>query len=130
MDIHHAPAVLSPPVTRNILEAQRLLGPIAKDIHFYSISLTPLQDDPAALRAYMAKHEIGAGWTFLTGKPANVERVRRGMGFMQGPPEEDRDISNHSGMLRLGDERMVRWSHASAITSGKAIARMIRMELT
>lgn len=117
------------PVTQNILEAQRLLGDFAKDIHFYSISLTPLSDDPAALRAYMKAHRIGTGWTFLTGKPANIERVRRGLGFVKKSPTEDANISNHSGMLRIGDEPRVSWSHASAITSGKAIARMIRFEL-
>jgi protein SCO1/2 len=117
------------PATQNILEAQRLLGDAAKDIHFYSISLTPLVDDPAALRAYMKDQQVGKGWTFLTGKPANIERVRRGLGFAKKSPEDDANLSNHSGMLRMGNERMVSWSHASAITSGKTIARMIRFEL-
>lgn len=118
------------PVTQNIREAQRLLGDFGKDINFYSISLTPLDDDPAALREYMKDQRIGKGWTFLTGKPANIESVRRGLGFAQGSPAEDADITNHAGMLRIGNERMVSWGHASAITSGKSIARMIRFELT
>ena len=117
------------PVTQNILEAQRLLGDFAGDIDFYSISLTPLNDDPASLRAYMSRHRIGKGWTFLTGKPENIERVRRGFGFAQTAPDADADLSNHSGMLRIGNERLVSWGHASATTSGKAIARMIRFEL-
>ena len=64
-----------------------------------------------------------------TGKPENVELVRRGLGFTQGSAAEDADLSNHSGMLRIGNERMVSWGHASAVTSGKSIARMIRFEL-
>ena len=117
------------PVTQNILQAQRLLGDFAKDIHFYSISLTPLQDDPAALRTYMNAFQIGKGWTFLTGKPENVEQVRQGLGFAQRDPKEDADITNHAGMLRIGNERMASWGHASAITTGKSVARMIRFEL-
>jgi protein SCO1 len=117
------------PVTQNILQAQRLLGDFAKDIHFYSISLTPLHDDPAALRTYMKAFQIGPGWTFLTGKPENVERVRRGLGFAQKDAKEDADITNHAGMLRIGNERTASWGHASAITTGKAVARMIRFEL-
>ncbi len=117
------------PVTQNILEAQRLLGDFARDINFYSISLTPEQDDPAALREYMQTQRVGKRWTFLTGKPENVELVRRGLGFSQGSPADDADLSNHSGMLRIGNERMVSWGHASAVTSGKSIARMIRFEL-
>lgn len=118
------------PVTQNILEAQRLLGNLAKEIDFYSISLTPLDDDPAVLRAYMKVNHIGKGWTFLTGKPENIEQIRRGLGFAQRTLEADADISNHSGMLRIGNERLVSWGHASATTTGKAIARMIRFELS
>ena len=118
------------PVTQNILEAQRLLGNLAKEIDFYSISLTPLQDDPAALRAYMKMNNIDKGWTFLTGKPQNIEQIRLGLGFSQRSPEADADISNHSGMLRIGNERLVSWGHGSATTTGKAVARMIRFELS
>ena len=118
------------PVTQNILEAQRLLGDFGKDINFYSISLTPLDDDPATLRAYMKDQQIGKGWTFLTGKPGDIERVRKGLGFSQGNAEADADITNHAGMLRIGNERMVSWSHAQGVTSGRSIARMIRFALT
>jgi protein SCO1/2 len=117
------------PVTQNMLEAQRLLGDFGKDINFYSITLTPLDDDPAALRAYMKAHTIEKRWTFLTGKPGDIELVRRGLGFASNRPVEDADISNHSGMLRIGNERMASWGHASALTNGRAIARMIRFEL-
>jgi protein SCO1 len=117
------------PVTQNILQAQRLLGDFAKDIHFYSISLTPLHDDPAALRTYMKAFQIGRGWTFLTGKPENVELVRQGLGFAQREAKDDADITNHAGMLRIGNEPMASWGHASAITTGKSVARMIRFEL-
>ena len=117
------------PVTQNILEAQRLLGDFAKDIHFYSISLTPLDDDPVALRSYMKTQGVQQGWTFLTGKPDNVELLRRGLGFASDDPAEEADLSSHSGMLRIGNERLARWGDASALTSGRAIARMIRFEL-
>ncbi|HXE48989.1 MAG TPA: SCO family protein [Ramlibacter sp.] len=117
------------PVTDNLLEAQRLLGDFGKDINFCSITLTPLDDDPAALRAYMKAHHIEKGWTFLTGKPGNIELVRRGLGFASNRVAEDADLSTHSGMLRIGNERMASWGHASALTNGRAIARMIRFEL-
>lgn len=119
------------PATRNILEARHQLGEFGKGVHFYSISLTPLEDDPAALRAYMQSFGIGAGWTFLTGSPDHVDQVRQGLGFLgrNQSPQEDADLSNHSGMLRIGNEARMGWGHASALTSGRAIARMIRFEL-
>ena len=52
--------------------------------------------------------------------------MRQGLGFIDKTPEANADITNHSGMLRIGNEPLVSWGHAS----GKAIARMIRFELT
>jgi protein SCO1/2 len=118
------------PSTRNIIEARELLGDFGKDIHFYSISLTPLHDDPAALRAYMQRFGITSEWTFLTGKPENVELVRRGLGFASSFGNEDEDISSHAGMMRVGNEPMASWGHVSTRINGRAAARMIRFELT
>lgn len=115
--------------TQNMKEARELLGDFANDINFYSFSLTPLEDDPAALREYMEMYEIDSGWTFLTGLPDNIERVRRGLGFVQASAAEDADIANHANMLRVGNEKMVSWGHASGTSSGKSIARRIRYEL-
>jgi len=116
------------PSTRNIMEARTLLGDLAKDIHFYSISLTPQTDDPAVLRAYMKANGIDGRWTFLTGTQKNIDSLRRGLGFTSGDPVEDADMTRHAGMLRIINEPLVAWSHAPTLTSGKAIARMIRFE--
>jgi protein SCO1/2 len=119
------------PTTRHLLEARTLLGEFGRDIQFYSISLTPLDDDPPALRAYMRSFGIDRdpGWTFLTGKPEHIEPLRAGLGFFSGNPAEDADLGNHAGMVRIGHEAQMRWGHASALTSGRAMARMIRFEL-
>jgi protein SCO1/2 len=115
------------PATRNLMEAQRLLGDEAKDLHFVSISLTPLDDNPAALRAYKKLHGIDERWTFLTGKPEQVEKVQRAMGFLS--KRDDDDLLSHSGMARLCDEPKLKWTHLNTMVSGKSIARMIRFEL-
>jgi protein SCO1 len=62
-------------------------------------------------------------------RSASAICVAQGLGFSQQEPNEDADITNHAGMLRIGNERMASWGHASAITTGKAVARMIRFEL-
>ena len=115
------------PATRNLIEAQRLLGDEAKDIHFVSMSLTPLSDDPAALRKYKELHGIDERWTFLTGKVENVEKVQRAMGFISDRDTDD--LLSHSGMARLCDEPNVKWTHLNTMVSGKSIARMIRFEM-
>lgn len=115
------------PNTRNLMEARRLLGAEGKDLHFVSMSLTPLNDPPEALRAYKKLHGIGEDWTFLTGKMEHVERVQKAMGFIS--PRDTDDLLSHSGMARLCDERNLRWTHLNTMLSGAAIARMIRFEM-
>jgi len=115
------------PATRHLLEARSLLGGFADGVHFLSISLTPLQDDPAALSAYRASFGIERGWTFLTGQPAAVEAVQRGLGLLGDDPT---NLDDHSGVARILDESQGRWGHVSTLATPRSIARMIRSELT
>jgi len=115
------------PATRNLIEARKLLGAQAGDLHFVSMSLTPLTDTPEALRAYKKRHGIDGRWTFLTGKVDQVEQAQRALGFLTDRPEDD--LLSHSNVAVVCDERNLRWSHANTLTSGRAIARMIRFEL-
>ena len=115
------------PATRNLIEAQRLLGDEARDLHFVSMTLTPLDDNPVALREYKKRHGIDERWTFLTGKVENVEKVQLAMGFIS--QRDTDDLLSHSGMARLCDEPNLKWTHLNTMVSGKSIARMIRFEL-
>ena len=115
------------PATRNLIEARRLLADEAPDLHFVSLTLTPLQDTPAALREYKKLHGIDERWTFLTGRPEQVERVLRALGFL-GSDDTD-DLLSHSAMAKVCDERHLRWSHVNTLLSGRTIAHMIRFEL-
>jgi protein SCO1/2 len=115
------------PATRNLMEARERLGAQARDLQFVSISLTPLTDTPAELRAYKAAHGIDASWTFLTGSVANVDRVTRALGLSSDNAADD--LLSHSGSAVIGDEPRVSWGHANLLTTGRGIARMIRFEL-
>jgi len=117
------------PVTANLVQVAGLLGGrIGSDIFMYSISLTPRQDPPRALRDYAAQHGVGPGWLFLTGRPDHVEMVRRGLGFALQDPGEDADRDNHIGMLKYGDEPIMRWAGCPAQGPPEHIARTIRWE--
>ncbi len=116
-----------PPATRHLIEARRLLGDVARGVHFASMSLTPLADTPQALRDYKKLHGIDADWTFLTGTPGNVERVQRALGFIGN--DADDDLLGHSAMALLCDERQLRWGHVNTLLSPRSIARMIRFEM-
>jgi protein SCO1 len=115
------------PATRNLIEVRRLLAAQNVPLHFVSMSLTPLSDPPEALRAYKKMHGIDEGWTFLTGRLEDVERLQRAMGFLSD--RQDSDLLDHSAMARLCDGPQLLWSHINTLLPPRSIVRMIRFEL-
>ena len=115
-----------PVTTANLIKVRELLGDrVDRDIFMYSLTLRPEFDTPAALRDYVEKYDIAPGWTFLTGKPAEMDLIRRRLGFYDVDPAADADLSQHTGMIRFGDERRDRWTMSPAASSASQIARAI-----
>lgn len=101
---------LCPPITANLVKVQELLKDrIGKDIFMYSITLRPETDSPEALKNYAKMHGVKPGWLFLTGRVADVEALRRKLGFTDPDPERDKDKANHIGLLRIGNEVTDTW---------------------
>jgi protein SCO1/2 len=99
------------PVTLNLKRVQNLLGGrVGRDIFMYSITLKPEEDTPQALRRYVRAHRIKPGWTFLTGKPADINTLRRSLGFKDAKAKLDNDITNHTGMVKYGNEARQWWA--------------------
>lgn len=118
------------PVTANLVSVRKMMGdPLERGIFFYSITLKPEEDSPAALRHYAEIHRTGRGWLFLTGKPGDIETLRRGLGFAYSQPDEDADKSNHIGMLRIGDEAHMRWGSCPGLARPDHILRAIVWDL-
>ena len=124
---------ICPPVTMNLVKAQKILGErVGRDIFFYSITLKPEQDTLKDLKHYAEMHGVKPGWLFLTGKPAEIEMLRRSLGFVDPDPEVDKDTSNHIGNLRMGNEPYILWSACPGMSSPiwivKSILRLDRSE--
>jgi len=100
-----------PPMTQNLKRVHELLGDrVGRDVFMYSLTLRPEFDRPEDLRAYMKINDVpGRGWTFLTGQKAQVERLRRGLGFFTREAGIDEDITQHTGMVRMGNDALNRW---------------------
>ncbi|MBI2276147.1 MAG: SCO family protein [Dechloromonas sp.] len=112
-----------PSATANLRAAQDLLGErMGRDVFFYSISLNPREETPAVLREYAALFDIRPGWLFLTGKPADIELLRRSQGFVDSDPERDKDATLHTAMARYGNDRLERWGALSVRSTAKNIA--------
>ena len=114
------------PVTSNLLRVQRRLeGRVGRDIFFYSTTLKPREDSWEVLRDYAKQRGVGSGWTFLTGAPADIDLLRRALGFAYSDPAEDADLSNHIGMLRFGVEPLARWAAVPGMANPEHIVRTL-----
>ncbi|MCA1565763.1 MAG: SCO family protein [Acidobacteria bacterium] len=116
-----------PRITSNLQQVQKFLGDrVGRDIFFYSITLKPEVDTPAVLKKHVAMHKIKPGWTFLTGAPADIELLRRKLGFSDPDPEVDKDKANHIGNVRYGNEALMLWAAAPGLSKASAIAESIK----
>lgn len=117
---------LCPPITANLVKVQELLKDrIGKDIFMYSITLRPDVDTPKALKDYAKMHSVKPGWTFLTGRPADIDVIRRKLGFVDLDPVLDKDTKSHIGLLRIGNELTDMWIATPGISKPKNVIKRI-----
>ena len=99
------------PLASNLVKVQALLKErVGHDIFMYSFSLKPKLDTPKVLREYAERFQVGPGWTFLTGEAHDLDLVRRHLGFTDPDPSRDADVTNHTGMIRYGNEPLQLWA--------------------
>jgi protein SCO1/2 len=117
---------ICPMVTSNLVKVQELLGDqVGKNIFMYSFSLKPAEDTPRVMREYAKAHGVRPGWTFLTGKPADLELLRRKLGFTTPDPTADKEASNHTGNVRYGNEPFMLWGATPGMSSPQWIAEAV-----
>lgn len=115
------------PIAQHLAEAQKDLGKLmGHKIFFVSVSLKPQEDTPPVLKKFAEMVHAGPGWTFLTGKPANIELLRRSMEFTDYNPKIDKDTTRHSGMLRIGNEPYTIWTSCQGMGKPRFIAQSIK----
>ena len=109
--------------TSRLARMQQLLGErMGRDVFFVSISIDPEHDTPAVLKAYGAKFNAGSGWTFLTGKAADIDVLSKKLGLWSDPKETQ---DGHTPMLLLGNEATGEWMRTSALDNPAFTARLI-----
>jgi protein SCO1 len=114
---------LCPTGTYNLSKAQQVLGDrMGRDIFFYSITLDPENDTPSVIKGYAEAFNAKPGWTFLTGKPDDIEHLRRALGFVDTDPDRDKDKSTHVAVARYGDDALDRWASVSTQLKPQSIA--------
>jgi protein SCO1/2 len=117
---------ICPPNTANLIQVQKMLGSrMGRDIFFFSITLQPEIDKPRDLHAYAKQYGIAPGWTLLTGRRKEVDIVRKTLGFVDSDPAVDESLERHTGMLRIGNEGIDRWSMMPTLLKPQQIVKSI-----
>jgi protein SCO1/2 len=118
---------ICPGMTANLKLVQKELGDrVGRNIFMYSISIEPEYDTPNVLKAYTELFKIKSGWTFLTGKKADIEELRKQLGFSFSDPKLDKDKTQHIGVVKFGIESLERWGMSPAMGDPKYIAEYLR----
>jgi protein SCO1/2 len=117
-----------PGVTSNLVDVQRELGSrVGRDILLLCMTLQPERDTPERLRDYARRHGAGPGLLFLTGRPGDLDLLRHALGFATpGTAGGDADWKQHTGLLRLGNDRFSWWTACPSLSSPAQVCRMLR----
>ncbi len=117
-----------PMVTPNLVKVQEELQKRAPgEVSIVSISVDPEHDTPGALKAYGQKFHIqqGSQWQFLTGRKADIDRLRRELGLYY--PEDQQ--FEHMNMITIGKEPTGQWMSMRALNKPDVIAYTV-LQLT
>lgn len=111
-----------PLVTARLNEVRRELGEMfGSRVFFVSITSDPERDTPAALKAFAQKHYAeAAGWTFLTGRKDDIQRVLGKLG------QQSQDAEDHSTLLFVMDVDAKRMTKVLPHVPAVAIAEQVR----
>lgn len=110
--------------TARLVQVQKLLGDqVGKSVFFYSISIDPKRDTPAALKAYAQKFQAGPGWLFLTGKEEDIELISKKLGLYSNPDPSNPD--GHTPVLMIGNVAGGLWMRSAALGDPRFLARRI-----
>ena len=117
---------ICPLVMANLAKVQNLLGDqVGRDLFMYSFTLKPEEDTVEVIRHHREMYGAKPGWTFLTAKPDDMEKLRRAIGFTYPDPAIDKDKTQHIGNIRYGNEPLMLWSACPGMAHAKWIAETL-----
>lgn len=112
------------PMNRNLEKVQQALGEhVGRDVNIISISVDPLIDTPASLKAYAKTLNARPGWYFLTGDKQNVDFALKKIGHFVS------DKQDHFNILLIGNERTGLWKKAFALAPVSELIKQVESVL-
>jgi protein SCO1 len=109
-----------PVVIGNIARIQDWLGDrLGRDVHLISVSVDPVTDTPAKLKAYAEQLKAKPGWYLLTGEKQNVEWALYKLGHYVTASEDHRNI------IIIGNEPTGLWKKAFGLAPLQDIIQLL-----
>jgi protein SCO1/2 len=110
-----------PLIMQKLHRVRQALGPRAAEVQFVSISVDPDNDPPEAMRAFARKHgATGPGWTFLTGRRADVATVLKKLGTWVESPDD------HTTAFIAGNASTRHWTKVRPDAPAEGAAEILR----
>jgi protein SCO1/2 len=117
---------LCPLVMANLAKVQKMFGSdLGRKIFMYSFTLKPEEDTVDMIKDYRKMYGAMPGWTFLTGKLDDIEKLRKGIGFSYPDPAIDKDKTQHIGNIRYGNEPLMLWAACPGMAHTQWVAESI-----
>jgi protein SCO1/2 len=88
-----------------------------KDVSLVSLSVDPVTDTPARLRAYARRHK--AAWNLWTGPKPAMDQVLKGLGIYTP------DYIDHPSSILVGDGRTGEWTRFYGFASPEQIVKKV-----
>ncbi|HVT16914.1 MAG TPA: SCO family protein [Thermoanaerobaculia bacterium] len=111
---------ICPPMGANFERLQALLGARAgADVRLISVSVDPQTDTPQRLKAWGTRFHAGSGWSLLTGRKEDVDRLLKALGVFTPDP------ASHAPVVVLGNDAVGRWTRAYGLTPPARLVQLL-----
>lgn len=98
----------------------KLGGAVGRDIFIVSLTVDPETDTPERLKAFSKAFDTGPGWTFVTGKPADIRAINHRLG------ERSKVLSEHRNEIVLGNDMTGEWQRDNVLGDLDRVVMSIR----
>ncbi len=93
---------------------------LGKDIFLISVTMDPERDTPQRLKTWSEQYGRKKGWTLVTGKPAEMEKL---VGHLTGNPLGR--LETHTPFIYLGNDKNNHWIVTYGLSAPKELIKQI-----
>jgi cytochrome oxidase Cu insertion factor (SCO1/SenC/PrrC family) len=112
---------ICPLTTARIAQLEEKLGDmVGREVFFLSMTVDPEHDTPERLKEYAERFGAGPGWSFVTGKPADIRAINYKFGDRSGV------ISEHRNEIVMGNDATGEWQKDSVFGDIDRLALTVR----